>query len=380
MVNMYKSEVSKNDAFQKLCAVFLSLAAVVYTFYYSEIHIDKFIGFFLVFLTIFFFLGTRNGLRLIFKKPNDTLIFFLGLGLLILIYLFQAIKYEIIFNVEIFTIITFYCTPALFNLTKDKFNYLFLMKCLGVLLFIFVILNTVTISYGKISIFWPGISSFVAYLCFVIFWLFFTSNKFLLAASAFFVIALQRRILILSLFFILIRRGKFTISTLITGLGIVGLILLVLFFIYPESRIFQTHTSGRSVHWGAIFSAFEMDNVFFGMGGGASYQFLVDLGVSRTMGRAHNEFLTYFYDLGILGIICLFGGLKLIYSSCSSKGRVILFTIIMQMFTDNIFTYYANYLLPLILCLLVEGYIFSRENPPARDQMSEENVISNKGS
>ena len=93
------------------------------------------------------------------------------------------------------------------------------------------------------------------------------------------------------------------------------------------------------------------------MGAGSSFEFLRNFGISQSMGRAHNEFLTYSYDLGMFGLISLLCVLKLIHSFTSNQGKIIFYTILIQMFTDNILTYYFNYLLPLILCLLTENDI-----------------------
>ena len=135
---------------------------------------------------------------------------------------------------------------------------------------------------------------------------------------------------------------------------LISSILLLIYYFYPGARIFQMHTSGRFVHWAIIFNTFDFNNIYTGMGAGSSSKYLIDFGVGATMARAHNEFLTYFYDLGLLGFFGLICILKLIHSSSSNNGRIIFFTIVLQMLTDNILTYYFNYLLPLVLCCLLE--------------------------
>ena len=69
-------------------------------------------------------------------------------------------------------------------------------------------------------------------------------------------------------------------KNIIKGLIIFGFIILSIYIFFPQSRIFQTHTSGRLIHWEIIYLSFDFNNIFTGMGAGSSFEFLRNFGIS----------------------------------------------------------------------------------------------------
>ena len=337
----------------KLISFYISVSTVIYSFY-SKIDVDKYVGYFVVTVAFLLMLNFKNFQKIFINTLNRNL-FIIGICSLTAVYLHQLIKYKIIFNVEVFTILSIYTVIILYNLTKNKFDYFSFLKMYGAIVFFFLIIDIVNFKGMSITIKQQGLSSFICFLTFVIFYFFYKNNYFLQIFAGLFILITQTRVLILSLFLILFRSNLSNFKNIIKGLIIFSFIILFIYIFFPQSRIFQTHTSGRLIHWEIIYLSFDFNNIFTGMGAGSSFEFLRNFGISHSMGRAHNEFLTYSYELGIFGLISLLCVLKLIHSLTSNQGKIIFYTILLQMLTDNILTYYFNYLLPLILCLLTEN-------------------------
>jgi hypothetical protein len=349
------NNVYKVDYFGKLIAFYLTGISIFYTFYYSAVNIDKNVGI-LIFIGAFLLMVfKKNSLQLLCKNTLDLYLFFIGVLALVTVYFIQVIKFGTIINVEVFTILSIYSVLIFYKLTKDKFDYLFLVKFFGASMFFFLVINIVSFRGLSINISQQGFSSFVCYLCFIIFYFFFKSNIFLQIISGSLILITQTRILILSLIIIIIRVNDFNIKSIIKGFLIISIFGYFLYLLFPESRIFLNHTNGRLMYWERILNNFDFNYIWIGMGSGSSVAVLEGYNALLSIGRAHNEYIVYFFELGILGIIGLLCILKLIHSHSSNIGKVIFYNIMLQMFTDNIFTYYFNYLLPLILCILLES-------------------------
>ena len=358
----------KSKPIDNIITIYLVILTVIFTFYYRIENIDKYVGFFIFITAIFLIISKKNNLHFIYRNSLNKYCFFIGVMAATVVYFVQLIKFGKVINIEVFTILSIYATLIFYNSTKDKFNYLNFIKIYGFIMFLFIIINYLTTEQPLIT----SIRSFIVYLCFVVFYLFYTSNKLLLITSSFMVLIMQSRIIILSLFVVLGRSEILGRNNLIKGFISIFIILVILYNFFPESRIFQLHTSGRLVHWESIIYSFDLNNIWIGMGSGSSKEMIGQIGNIESYGRVHNEFITYFYELGLFGLLSLVLVLKLIHSSSSNKGRVVFYTIILQMFTDIIFTYYFNYLLPIILCILIDYDMKLKE---ARSENTKEKVI-----
>ncbi len=160
----------------------------------------------------------------------------------------------------------------------------------------------------------------------------------------------QIRVIVLSLLLSILTRkgvGRKTFISIIICLCFT----LLLYLIFPDSRIFQTQTSGRVIHWEVIFHNAELTftSLIFGMGNGFSTEVLILHGVGEFMAAPHNEYIRYILDLGFLGFTLLVFTFKLIYEK--SENKFLIFVLLIQMCTDNVFTYFHNYLFIIILLI-----------------------------
>lgn len=285
------------------------------------------------------------------KKSNET--FYLGLGifLIIVVYFMQFLIYGIAFNTNAFTLLIIILTPLFYKITTSMINYEIFFKLTIIGYFIFLVPITF-IESGQFVIPKGGYSSNLFFLIFCIS-LFNKSPlyRFLLYTSLLSILLLQVRIHYLAVFamFTLIYLKDWSNLKRVTFFIVIILALYLLFLITPDLRIFQTHTSGRLTHWSLILNNFDISSLLYGMGAGSSRQVLVDHGISHSMNSAHNEFIRYGFDLGLLGLSAVICILRLLFIRKNVFTTTIIIAVILQMLTDNIFTYYFNYLLPLLL-------------------------------
>ena len=331
-----------------------ALAIIIITFlfqYYLSIDMDKYFALIvasLIYIYLLWFL-LNGASKLSFTKEFQYLA--LGTFALLILYFLHFTNYGILFNVQVLTLLTILYTPLFYKFSKQFLNYEIFFKYIlfGYLLILIPIMIFQSDGY---SIKTGGFSS---NLFFLVFCISFHRNsntyKLLRLVCLIAIFLLQVRIHLLSVLviyaFIFLKKESF-IKLLIYTCAF--LIFIYILYIYsPGLRIFEIHTSGRLVHWNVILNNFELGNIFTGMGAGASRQVLFDHGISESMGSAHNEFIRYGYDLGLLGLFALFCILRILFIRKEFFTKLIVLTIILQMITDNIFTYYFNYLLPLIL-------------------------------
>lgn len=285
------------------------------------------------------------------KNTTDPLIF-IGITSLILVYIIQYITYGILVNTEALTLIAITGTIYIANTIKTHIH----PKAFLLLALVFLTLSIMTIQKGRGYVFETGAGGILSAFIFLL--IFIASQesskipaKIIAAASLLLTIAISIRAPILSAaVYIISKLGKKNIIITVSALAAT---LLALYIANPESRIFALHTSGRLVHWEIIISKFNISKIIYGMGAHSSTNILLAMGLEESMAAPHNEYIRYIYDLGLLGAISLFCILGSLYNSCPSQKKILVLILALQMLTDNIFTYYFNYLLFFIMLCVI---------------------------
>lgn len=341
-----------NNALLKLSYIVLLPLLAIFTFI-IRLDVDKYVALFVILLTAILFAANLRRIRLPTKTKASFFLYILGLINLIIVYIYQYYKFGKIVNVELFTLLSIYCLPWFYALSKTRFPYLKFIKTTSLIFFFLIVMSSIQLSGSGLGVSQQGLFSFIAFFCFAAFMLFRNGHR-LAILSGILILAMQTRILILSmfvLFFFKFNKGGLLRILLATAAILTA--IFAMYIIFPEARIFQAHTSGRIIHWQIIIDNFDMSNWLFGMGGGASAEFLENIGMHESMAAPHNEFIRYTYDLGLAGLASLLIYIYLLYKNTPPMSRALITGLVLQMFTDNILTYFANYLLLVILCILI---------------------------
>jgi hypothetical protein len=337
-----------------------TIASVIYiTFaafftFIIPMDLDKYIGGGVAALTILSFLLKITSAKFRLRKSKVDLSISICIISLIAVYIIQFFLYGIAINIETLTLLSIVGTIHFINKHKEKLNTDLI---LGYFAILYLILSIATIKRhpGSYVIETNAGGILSAFILLVVLMASVKTNilgaKFVSIASACLIVYMGIRGVILSAFLVFISmfKKKYLIIGLIIALGM----LLTIYIALPNSRIFEQHTSGRLFHWAAILSNFEWRNFFWGMGAHSSTQYLLDMGLQETMAAPHNEYIRYIYDLGVLGAISITTIFISLYKNSPRSNRWLILALALQMVTDNIFTYYFNYLVFfLYICLI----------------------------
>ncbi|BBN82632.1 hypothetical protein PA25_26170 [Pseudoalteromonas sp. A25] len=142
--------------------------------------------------------------------------------------------------------------------------------------------------------------------------------------------------------FVAVSRGVRLVDAVKIGVGI-SCVLIIVYLIVPDSRIFDLHMSGRWLQWVMIWNEFDWARLLFGMGDYAATGILLNHSVGETMAAPHNEILRIFYDFGLIGIIMLFLCLKKITLMMKSQGKPYIFAMFVPLIFDNAFSYFFSF-------------------------------------
>lgn len=304
--------------------------------------------------------STDNKKYLLKKTSNIPLFFFISC----LAFTGQFLYHDIYINKELLTLLSIYVTVVMLGKFKTIINFERIFILYGVL---FLISSIVTIHDSPLAehgyTFQTGaggiLSSFIFYSVFLSLFLVRAHRKYKYFSyiSLFFILLLQIRGVVLSVLLTYLTH-KGVNRTVLMYIAVGALFIMFLSILMPESRLFSTETSGRLIHWEIIVGKFEMtpSNFIFGMGDGFSTNVLLDHGVGEHMAAPHNEFIRYVLDLGFLGLLLLILIFKELYMR--AENRFVILVILQQMMTDNIFTYFHNYL---FFVILISMYKYKRE-------------------
>lgn len=331
-----------------------------FTFVYNY-DFDKYsvvlIGFFISVLPVMSKSGF-NELLTILKKTK----FNIFLSLFIIGYLYQYLKYDQLVNVQMLTLLGLYLSIVFLMQVSDFFV---IEKALLTYCLLFLFSSFLTIQESPAA--WLGYSYVTGaggiLSSFILFSVFlglislggrYSKGKVLAVVNALLILLFQIRGPILSMLVaIIVLKGigkRFIYAVIAASIG-----LLAFYFINPNSRIFSTETSGRVIHWEIILDKFEptLLNTLFGMGAEFSTNVLIYHGVGETMAAPHNEYIRYGVDLGLLGALMISMILYNLYKV--SRSLMIVLVIVQQMITDNIFTYFHNYLFFIVMVAVYLG-------------------------
>lgn len=273
-----------------------------------------------------------------------------------LLYVGQFFIYDVYFNKEAITILSLYATAVLISKFKDLISFDKLLTFYGLLFFtssVLTIKDSPLAEFGYTYITGAEgiLSSFILFTVYLsLSFSKFRFSSYISYITAALICVFQIRVIVLSLLLSILTRkgvGRKTFISIIICLCFT----LLLYLIFPDSRIFQTQTSGRVIHWEVIFHNAELTftSLIFGMGNGFSTEVLILHGVGEFMAAPHNEYIRYILDLGFLGFTLLVFTFKLIYEK--SENKFLIFVLLIQMCTDNVFTYFHNYLFIIILLI-----------------------------
>lgn len=295
--------------------------------------------------------------------------FIIFISLFLLGYIFHFLMHDEIINVQMLTLLGLYLSIVFLTQVSDFFV---IEKALIAYCLLFLISSVVTIHESPAA--WLGysyatgaggiLSSFILFSVFlglISLGERYSKGKVLSAFNSLLILAFQIRGPILSMLIALLFLkgiGKRLIYAIV--LASVG--LLGFYFINPNSRIFSTETSGRLIHWEIILDKFEPTflNTIFGMGPEFSTNVLIFHGVGETMAAPHNEYIRYGIDLGLVGGLMMSVILYNLYKC--SRSLMIVLVILQQMITDNIFTYFHNYLFFIVMIAVYLGRKNSFQN------------------
>ncbi len=293
-------------------------------------------------------------LPLMIKILKEHFVLILILLFTCLIYSAQYFHYGIINNNAVFELYSYFLSICLFIGLfgyKEEINKRFLILCMVATYGTFILATTKSGGYSFINGAGGILSAFMVLL--VLLMLNELQGKvYRLLEILFFILllAMQVRITLLSyiVFYILLHIDKKNILKLV----VIGLpSILIIITMLGETRIFAQHTSGRVYHWLVIFNDFDFNNLFAGMGVGSGSSLLIDLGKEESMAAVHNEYLRYFYDLGIFGLVTVLLLLSVLFFNTNKTGKILTTILAMQMFTDNVGSYFSPYTLSVILLI-----------------------------
>lgn len=305
-----------------------------------------FISFFL-FVMVISELSEKTKSKFLLKNNSKLKIF---LFLACLLYLSHYFYYDILINKEVLTLLSIYLTVIMFAKYKAIIHFDLILKFYGS---IFLISSLLTIKESPLIFsgytYETGaggiLSSFILFSVFLCFFLLKerVAYKYISYISLFFILALQIRGVVLSVIITFLTYKGIQKTTFIYLLF--GCLFIILASIaMPESRLFSTETSGRLIHWEIILGEFNFNikSLLIGMGDNFSTDVLINHGVGEFMAAPHNEYIRYFVDLGLIGFILFVLIIDYLYKY--SENKFVIIVILQQMITDNIFTYFHNYL------------------------------------
>ncbi|MDH4568433.1 hypothetical protein E8E95_17260 [Pseudomonas sp. BN414] len=298
-----------------------------------------------------------------FKKklsPTDVPII-VGVVSILAAYAIQFVVYGIIQNTEALTLLCILGTIYLLDKIKKHIDKKTILLTLS---FATLLFSAVTINNSVGYTFTTGAGGILSAFVLLISFLAADQAKSRISnaaaiASGILIVAISIRGTILSLLIYMTLKSGARKAAI--ALAAVGLIIGVLFLAMPESRIFGMHTSGRLVHWEIILSNFDSSKILYGMGAHSSTNILLDMGLEESMAAPHNEYIRYIFDLGIFGAIALACILLSLYRACAPDKKFLVLILALQMFTDNVFTYYFNYLIFFILICMCSSMDTSKK-------------------
>lgn len=343
-------QVKKSKLIEFLMYLYLSLSWF-FTFVYSY-DFDKFAVVLILLMTACLPLISKyEGDELLISLKENKFIFFISI--FICTYTYQYLMLGKIINVELMTLLGVYFTVIYVRQLQGIID---LGKVVYIYCTLFLISSILTISESPLSSYGyryetgaGGIlSSFILFCIFIGAVVLERKGKAILYLSGLMLLAFQIRGPLLSMLITLIFKKGLSRKFVVYSIAVLVL-LLAYYFINPSSRVFSTETSGRWIHWEIILRSFEYDlfSVLFGMGGGFSTNVLIEHGVGDSMAAAHNEYIRYGVDLGLSGLFMI--SLTLWNVAKHSRSLLVIVILLQQMFTDNVFTYFHNYLFFLIV-------------------------------
>jgi hypothetical protein len=297
-----------------------------------------------------------------FLRKTSNLNLFLVIS--IILYVGQLVNDDVVINKELLTLFSIYLTIVLLGKFKSIIcfsNVFKLYGCLFLLSSILTIKQSPFAEFGYTFETGAGgiLSSFLLFSVFLSLFIIKDHKFFKLISffAVFLIMLFQIRGVVLSLIITYItHKGVNKVLLLYVLIGFI--LIFLLYILMPDSRLFSSETSGRVIHWEIIISKFEVSflNVIFGMGDSFSTNVLLDHGVGEHMAAPHNEYIRYILDLGLLGFVLLFFIFKELY--LKSENKFVILVLLQQMITDNIFTYFHNYL---FFMILISMYNFRRQ-------------------
>ena len=336
---MNKRGVSRIDDFL-LTAFYLS---IIFLTFFSNISFNIYLIIFL--LGLIFIKAITSQLKInntYFEGEN--IVFYI---LSFLLFMLQYIFYGFILNIGLFALIALLLMMDFLHSLNLKKNYVDVHRLAIAFLILFLSIFTIRFDSSNTYVFSTGAGGIL--------------SAYVLLAGLVIAFASRSNILIfLSFIFLLLLLVGSVRGTVYAALGfmtlyyigkqrrlilpiiIILMFVLLVFLINPNSRLFETHTSGRIIHWLLIINSFELDRILFGMGYNSSSNILIMHGLESYMASAHNEFLRVFYDFGLMGLSCL---LIIIYK-------------FLKIFTSNKLAYSNVLFLPFFFDIAI-SYMFS---------------------